>query len=113
MKTTPLLRETAVATALLILAATTPVAAAPTTVEARIVQVASEDELVARVPAGPHRGLWSLKLRSRNSKIKAGTKIRITGDSEVFEKREGEVVVAFKGSDEELQAIIDWLGSLE
>jgi hypothetical protein len=113
MNNRPIRPAAAIALAALALALATPALAAKTRVEARIAKVVDSKTLIVVVEKGDHRGRWSLTFDTPLAGPEEGAKVGITADESVFKARKGKVSASFTRSDEELQAIIDWLGSLE
>lgn len=72
-----------------------------------VVQVVNKRKLVVAVQTGEFRGRYSLTLDKPAEGVEKGQRGHIRADRQVLERRSGPVTVQFKGSDEELQAIID------
>jgi hypothetical protein len=62
---------------------------------------------------GERQGRWHAKLKKSFDGLERGRSGRVTAAETTFNERKGPATFGFKGSDEELQAIVDWLGSLE
>lgn len=87
-------------------------AAEKVTLDCEVLEVVNSKKVIVAVRSGEFQGRWSLQFRTAPG-AKEGQRGRIRAGRDVLESRKGPAKVGFKGTDEELQAIIDWLGSLE
>lgn len=82
--------------------------------DAGVVRILDAKTLRIAVPRGRYAGHWNLSPSGGTDGFKVGQRGQILASSAVLDRKSGPVKMKkFKGTDEELQAMLDWFGSLE